>query len=226
MRAAQTIIILACLAQTTLAVAQRTRIGNIETIPNAAMLPPQVISSTAPSYTSDALVNRIEGTVTIEAEADINGSIKVLRVVKGLGHGLDETAVLALRSWIFAPARRNGAPVAAITQIDIDFRLPQPAVFRVGGGVIPPTVVARVEPQYTEEARKARYIGTVVVEGLVKADGTLDVIRIVRGLDYGLTENAVDALKQWKFNPAIRNGKPAAVSLNIEVNFNLGRDKK
>ena len=204
---------------------QRTRIGNAGSVPNAAMLPPQVINSTAPSYTNDALVNRIEGTVTVEAESDIDGNMKVLRIVKGLGHGLDDTAMQAIRSWRFAPARRNGAPVTAITQIDVDFKLPLSAVVRIGGGVTSPTVLARVEPLYTEEARKVRLQGTVVVEGVVKKDGTLDVTRIVRGLDYGLTESAVNALKQWKFKPGARNGESMDVSLNIEVNFNLGRNK-
>jgi len=94
-------------------------------------------------------------------------------------------------------------------------------VFRVGGGVSPPTVVSRVEPQYSEEARKARYQGTVVLEAIVRRDGTVDIQRVVRSLGFGLDENAIQALKQWKFRPGMRNGVPVDVSLNIEVNFNL-----
>src|SRR5207244_4037348 len=69
-------------------------------------------------------------------------------------------------------------------------------VFRVGGGVTPPTVLQRVEPQYSEEARKARYQGTVVLEAIVRKDGTVDIMRIVRSLGFGLDENAIQALKQ------------------------------
>ena len=94
-------------------------------------------------------------------------------------------------------------------------------VFRVGGGVTPPTVIQRVEPQYSEEARKARYQGTVVLEAIVRRDGTVDIQRIVRSLGFGLDENAIQALKQWRFRPGMRNGVPVDVSLNIEVNFNL-----
>lgn len=94
-------------------------------------------------------------------------------------------------------------------------------VFRVGGGVSPPTVLQRVEPQYSEEARKARYQGTVVLEAIVRRDGTCDIIRVVRSLGFGLDENAMQALKQWRFRPGMRNGVPVDVSLNIEVNFNL-----
>ncbi len=94
-------------------------------------------------------------------------------------------------------------------------------VFKVGGGVTPPTVIQRIEPQYSEEARKARYQGTVVLEAIVRRDGTCDILRIVRSLGFGLDENAIQALKQWRFRPGMRNGVPVDVALNIEVNFNL-----
>lgn len=94
-------------------------------------------------------------------------------------------------------------------------------VFRVGGGVSPPSVVSRVEPQYSEEARKARYQGTVVLEAIVRRDGTVDILRVVRSLGFGLDENAIDALKKWKFRPGMKGGVAVDVALNIEVNFNL-----
>jgi TonB family protein len=94
-------------------------------------------------------------------------------------------------------------------------------VFRVGGGVSPPSVVSRVEPQYSEEARKARYQGTVVLEAIVRKDGTVDILRVVRSLGFGLDENAIQALKQWRFRPGMKGGIAVDVALNIEVNFNL-----
>ncbi|MBI4474054.1 MAG: energy transducer TonB [Acidobacteria bacterium] len=94
-------------------------------------------------------------------------------------------------------------------------------VFRVGGGVTPPTILQRVEPQYSEEARKARYQGTVVLEAVVRRDGTVDILRVVRSLGFGLDENAMQALRQWRFKPGMKNGVAVDVSLNIEVNFNL-----
>ena len=94
-------------------------------------------------------------------------------------------------------------------------------VFRIGGGVTPPTILFKVDPKYSEEARKARYQGTVVLEAIVRKDGTVDILRVVRSLGFGLDENAVQALKKWKFRPGMRNGLPVDVALNIEVNFNL-----
>jgi TonB family protein len=94
-------------------------------------------------------------------------------------------------------------------------------IFRVGGGVSAPTVIYKVEPQYSEEARKARYQGTVILEAIVQKDGTVQIVRVVRSLGFGLDEKAIEALRQWKFNPAKQNGVAVPVALNIEVNFNL-----
>jgi TonB family protein len=94
-------------------------------------------------------------------------------------------------------------------------------VVRLGPGVSPPTILSRVEPEYTEEARAARYQGTVVLEVIVRADGTADIARIVRPLGLGLDEAAMKAVKQWRFRPGVRNGQPVDVLLNIEVSFNL-----
>jgi protein TonB len=93
--------------------------------------------------------------------------------------------------------------------------------YRVGGGVTAPTVLHRVEPEYSEEARKARYQGTVVLEAVVRKDGKVDVVQLVRSLGFGLDQNAIQALKAWRFRPAMKNGQPVDVTLNIEVNFTL-----
>ncbi|MCI0620616.1 MAG: energy transducer TonB [Acidobacteria bacterium] len=94
-------------------------------------------------------------------------------------------------------------------------------VFRVGGGVSAPSIVYRVEPTYSEEARKAKYQGVVVLSAIVRKDGTIEILKVIRGLGLGLDENAISALKQWKFRPGMKNGVPVDVALNIEVNFSL-----
>jgi len=94
-------------------------------------------------------------------------------------------------------------------------------VFRVGGGITPPTILLKRDPVYSEQARKAQYQGTVVLEAIVRKDGSVEILRVVRSLGFGLDENAVKALKEWKFRPGMRNGVPVDVALNIEINFNL-----
>ena len=92
---------------------------------------------------------------------------------------------------------------------------------KVGGDVTAPSVVYRVEPEYSEQARRARYQGSVILAAIVKRDGTIEILKVLRGLGLGLDENAISALKLWKFNPGMKGGQAVDVALNIEINFSL-----
>ena len=94
-------------------------------------------------------------------------------------------------------------------------------VERIGGDVLPPRPIEKQEPNYTEEAREAKIEGSVTLSVIIEEDGTTSDVKVKRGLDPGLDANAVLAVLQWKFEPAQKNGKPVAVSANIEVNFRL-----
>jgi TonB family protein len=94
-------------------------------------------------------------------------------------------------------------------------------VFRVGGGVTPPTLLQKVEPEYSEEARKAKHAGTVVLYIEVTPDGRASNIRVQHSLGLGLDEKAIEAVKKWKFSPGKKDGKPVTVAATIEVNFRL-----
>ena len=93
--------------------------------------------------------------------------------------------------------------------------------YRVGGGVSAPRALYAPDPEYSEEARKAKYQGTVVLWVVVGPDGKPRDIRVQRSLGLGLDEKAVEAVRQWKFEPAKMNGNPVAVQINVEVNFRL-----
>lgn len=92
---------------------------------------------------------------------------------------------------------------------------------RVGNGVTAPQVLYKVDPEYTEEARLAKYRGRVVVSAEIGTDGLAYNMRAVRGLGLGLDEKAIEAISQWKFKPGTRNGKPVCVAATVEVNFHL-----
>jgi periplasmic protein TonB len=94
-------------------------------------------------------------------------------------------------------------------------------VFRVGGGVSAPRPVFTPDPEYSEEARKAKYQGTCVLWLIVGPDGKPRDIKVARTLGLGLDEKAIEAVKQWKFEPAMKDGKPVAVQINVEVSFRL-----
>lgn len=93
--------------------------------------------------------------------------------------------------------------------------------FRVGGGVSPPELLQKVEPEYSEEARKAKQQGTVVLQVVVGIDGRVHDVKITRPLGLGLDEKAIEAVKRWSFRPGRKEGKAVAVIANIEVNFHL-----
>jgi len=94
-------------------------------------------------------------------------------------------------------------------------------VYSVGGGVSAPIPIYKPEPAYSEEARKAKYQGTVVLWIVVDAQGNVADCRVVKPLGLGLDEKAVEGVKVWKFKPAMRNGTPVAVRVMMEVSFRL-----
>ncbi len=94
-------------------------------------------------------------------------------------------------------------------------------VFHVGGGVLPPRQIYYPEPEYSEEARKAKYQGVCVLYVEVGADGRPHNIRVQRSLGLGLDEKAIEAVRTWKFEPGLKDGKPVTVAVNIEVTFHL-----
>ena len=84
-----------------------------------------------------------------------------------------------------------------------------------------PQLVSKVEPEYSEEARKAKYSGTVLLSIIVDEHGLPRDIRVIRPVGLGLDEKAVDAVSHWRFRPGIKGGRPVAVQANIEVSFRL-----
>ena len=91
------------------------------------------------------------------------------------------------------------------------------------GSFQPPELLERSFPLYTEEARKARIEGIVILNGTVRRNGTVDNIEVLRGLGYGLDEAAIRAFADSRFRPATRDGVPVDYSFTIEISFALYR---
>jgi protein TonB len=94
-------------------------------------------------------------------------------------------------------------------------------VFRPGRGVTPPRVIYQTDPEFSEEARKAKYQGTCVLGLVVDANGHPTQIRVLSALGMGLDEKAIESVKNWKFEPGKKDGHDVAVEIAVEVDFHL-----
>jgi TonB family protein len=94
-------------------------------------------------------------------------------------------------------------------------------IFQVRDGISAPRTIYTPEPEYTKRARRAKQQGLVVLWLVVGADGLPHDVRVARSLAPDLDKQAVAAIQRWRFKPALKNGEPVAVQINIEVNFKL-----
>ncbi len=226
--------------------------GGTQAEPHPAT-PPMLIYKVDPEFSAEARQQKIGGVVLVGATVNLQGVADNVRVVRGIGHGLDEKAVEAVKQYRFKPATENGVPVPKDINIEVDFKIMDspdakavavmppsapvapvaapaesaPAEYngepvrKVGGGVTAPKVIQTSEPEYSKEAKKAKFKGIVLVNLIVDANGLPQNVHVVRGVGMGLDQKAIDAVKQYKFKPAMQDGKPVPVELNVEVNFQI-----
>lgn len=96
-----------------------------------------------------------------------------------------------------------------------------PGTMWVEGDVLPPTKTFAPRPNYTEDARRARVQGVVILQAVVDSEGNVGYVKVLKGLPEGLTESAVQVVEQWRYEPATLNGQPVPVYINLTVNFSL-----
>jgi TonB family protein len=108
------------------------------------------------------------------------------------------------------------SPIAASAQQAGETR-----VYKPGDGVSAPVLVREVRPQYTPDAKAAKIQGVVTLECVVKTDGTIGDVEVTTSLDAGLDQEAIKAVKQWRFEPGTKDGKPVPVLITLEMTFTL-----
>jgi protein TonB len=94
-------------------------------------------------------------------------------------------------------------------------------IYTIGGGVHAPVVLSSVDPEFSEEARKQKFSGNVLVGLVVDEQGLPSHVRILRGVGMGLDERAVEAVRQYRFKPATKDGHPVKVELSVDVRFEI-----
>ena len=188
-----------------------------------------VMHRTGVIYPAEALKQGVQGTVVVEVKLDSNGNVSDAHVVSGP----DELRNAALQSVLQWHLMKNLA--GSTRQVTISFSLPDSAptqppaaaaapgapAYHVGAGVTAPVLLYKREPEYTEEARQAKYSGTVLLYIEVDPSGKATNIRVQHSLGLGLDERAIEAVRQWKFKPGYKDGNPVTVGANISVSFRL-----
>ena len=173
----------------------------------------------------DASACQASGTAVVEVRVDKDGNPQDVKALHRTGDQLADAAVAAVKGWQFRPAVVDGAPAEAVGEMEFQCRGDEPPatppVFRVGGGVIPPVLVSKVEPVYSEEARLAKLQGSTRLYVHISPEGKPTNIQVVTPLGFGLDEKAMEAIKRWRFKPGMKGGQPVTVEANIDVNFRL-----
>ncbi len=155
--------------------------------------------------------------IMTQRSADKLGFLKKLLLVT-IGTGAVAGPIVA--GLIKVPAATAQSTRAMMESASNHVAAPQ-QIYHVGGDVTAPQLVFAPDPQYTEKARLAKYQGVCVISLIIDAQGNPTQVQVVRRLGMGLDQKAVEAVKSYRFKPAMRLGKPVAVAVNIEVNFRL-----
>ena len=157
-----------------------------------------------PQFTEQARLAGFDGAVTVALTVDTCGRPQNVHVVRGVGMGLDESAVEAAGRYAFRPAMLGHQPVPVELEI--------PVVFQISP---PPTVLFSVPLEPSAEARRNKACGLIVVALTVDAKGLPQNVHVLRGIGMGMDERAVKAVKQYHFQPFLQNGKPVAQSTTL-----------
>ncbi len=169
--------------------------------------------------------------MVVEAQIDATGAVTGTTIVRGRSPELDAAAIAALERWRFEPATRGGVAIGSSYRVGFTFALTddietptesesEPAgPFEVGGEIEPPRRLLAPLPSYPDDAWAQGVSGDVLVRAVIDEKGDVTDVEVLRGLPYGLTEAAVEAIRRWKFAPATRQGKPVAVYRNLNLRF-------
>ena len=195
---------------------------------SAAVQSAKLVTKVPPTYPAIAKQARIQGAVTLDALIGTDGTVQRLQVVSADSPLLVQSAVEAVKQWVYQPTLLNGQPIQVQTTITVNFSLEgagantaSNGVYRPGGDVSTPKVTYQEQPAYTEQARAAKWQGSVLLSTVIDPTGAPTQIKVVRPLGMGLDENAVAALAHWRFEPGMKDGVAVPVQAQIEMTFNL-----
>jgi TonB family protein len=182
---------------------------------------PVLIREVKPVYTQAAMDRKVQGTVEVNAVILANGTVGDVTVKKSLDPDLDAEAIRAAKQWKFKPGTKDGEPVPVEVSIELSFTLRDGPTYKIGAGVTAPVLIKEVKPNYPDSVKSEGIKGTVEMEGTVEPDGTITGIRVTHALEPRLDEEAVRALRQWRFRPGQKDGVAVRVQVEVEMSFTV-----
>ena len=197
--------------------------------------PPKLLKKVDPVYPEEARKEGIEGVVLLSVRADKEGRIEQVKILKSPHELLSKAAVEAVKQWLYKPMFIKGKPMPIIFTVTMNFKLKDEekkkeekeiAAFEEGaviaeGAIKPPELIKKVEPGYPEEARKKGVEGIVILKVRTDEQGGVEKIKVLEGPHDLLNKAAIDAVKQWKYEPLFSKGKPKPVIFTVTVTFKL-----
>jgi TonB family protein len=178
----------------------------------------------------EAAACQTTGDVELRFRIGTDGSPRDVLVARGNTGTVGDAAVKAVEGWHFTPATINGKLAEGHGEAELECRHEGMILesekskrpdYRVGGGISPPVLIYKAEPEYAEEARKAKLQGTVMLYVQISPGGKPTAMKVVKSLGLGLNQKALQAVKRWRFRPGMKAGQPVTVEATIEVNFKL-----
>lgn len=194
---------------------------------------PKILQATPAVYPAETPPETPKNNSVIALVIQADGAPAHAHVVRSAGNSFDSAAMEAVQASKFAPGTLNGQPVPVRIRVGVHFsadRRPAIPLILVPPHRSPgeassvdsePVPIHRAELEYSDEARRMKITGNVLVSMLVTVEGLPTEIRVERSLGHGLDEKALEAASQYRFRPAMKDGKPVARRVNIEMNFQL-----
>jgi TonB family protein len=203
--------------------------------------PPVLTNAVAAAYPPDATEADHPHITILSLVVGVDGTPANVQVVNPHGSPFDQPAITAVQQSRFQPGALNGRPVPVLVDVRVPFfhftsavprlmlHYAQMGNFRsrpddlngMGPGVTPPRPIVNAMPEYSEQARRQKIQGIVVISLLVTEEGMPTDFRIEKSLGYGLDEKALQAAAKYRFKPAMRDGNPISQRITVEMNFRL-----
>jgi TonB family protein len=195
------------------------------------MTAPKIVAAVAAVYPEGVTVDGGNVRCLLSMVVGEDGLPRYVHVVHSAGDAFDLAAVHAVRQSKYEAGLREGRAVPVRMLVRVVFAADGAAAVPVmvqrtygaGGSAVDyrPKVISGVDADYSEEARRKKISGMVIVSLVVDEEGLPTQVKVIQGIGYGLDEKAVDAVRQYRFRPAMKDGKPVACPLQIDVSFRL-----